>query len=151
VGTSGYLASQLDRDMLEGIGITIFHRSTPEEELPLVDDVSQQIGHRYLLHCLVDEDATRYLDGRPSACWVTPTAYSPEDAVFHLRLPRAERPRPYVLLLNPSRLTNVHGPRLCWSGTGVEYLLTSGFSRDALIDNATTSDPRGSKWAVVVR
>lgn len=151
MGTGGYLATHLDLDMLRTRGIVISPESTLPELLPPVTNVVDQLDGRYLLHYIRAEQSEAYLKGRTDPCWVTPTAYSPEDAVFHLSLLAPTRLRTLVLLLDPTKLTEIRGPRLIGVGLGIEYWLPAGFSAGALIDNAATSDPRGAKWAVVVR
>jgi hypothetical protein len=63
--------------------------------------------------------------------YVTPTAVAAKDLIAALALPPFPAP-PWALLLNPSELTSIRGPRRIAGGSCVEYILENGFSVKAL-------------------
>lgn len=174
VGTSSWLATILDAEM-----IAANHRrrnsdptvnaiapvDTPDQQLPLLQpaDLVAQLGGRCLLYYVHAHEAAQRIQGRSNGTFVSPTPYAPEEATSCLALPIPAVPREYVILLDPARLTNVRGPRRVRFGTGIEYLLESGFPVDAVIPVATSDeeqpeqaenagiDPTTTRWPIKVR
>ena len=66
--------------------------------------------------------------------YVTPTPYAPEEVVSWLALPAPDQQRPFVLVLDPTGLTDVYGPRWVSMGGGIEYILDSGFPERAIVN-----------------
>lgn len=118
--------------------------------LPRVANLPDQLGGRYLLRYLLRSQLGTLTSGTSDTQFVTPTPYAPEETISWLTLPPASGSREWVLLLDPNQLTNVYGPRWVRLGGGVEYILASGFSAEAVVDAATV--PKGSaRWEIEVR
>ena len=112
MGTSSRIATILDSAMLINNGVNIHPPGTPLSGLTPVSNLSGELGGRYLLRYMLPYQVGRMIGGIGAPQHVTPTAYSPEETNSWLALPAPASPRSYVLLLNPSRLTNVVGPPL---------------------------------------
>jgi len=96
--------------------------------------VAAELGNRLLLRFLPPSQLGSYTSG---SCgrkhWVTPTPYTPQDAAVWLALPDALNLRTFVMLLDPSKIPDIQGPRWVRYGHGIEYLLPNGFPGAALI------------------
>ena len=139
MGTSSRLATILDSEMLINNGARIYPPGFPLASLRLLpsqpvptSDLSTQLGKRYLLRYLLPHQVGTLTTGTTRRQHVTPTAYAPEETVSWLALPSPTQPRTYVLLLYPSQLTNVYGPRWVLMGGGIEYILATGFTQSAI-------------------
>ncbi len=136
MGTCSKLATYLDERVLDHVwGVQIAPASTPDKNLPerTGAEVAGHLAGRCLLHYLRPGWTNLYLDGTDSERWVTPTSYSPEEAISCLNLPRPEEPPLYCLLLDPSKIDVLGGPRWVDGGAGIEYHLPRGFSKEALV------------------
>jgi hypothetical protein len=131
---AGHLATNLDQEMLERHGISIAPRTTLDAALPLRTgpDVAMELGGRYLLRYLSRDQLRHFVNGSTVPHWVTPTALSPSEAGPFLALPHPDKPRRYVMLIDPSAITQIRGPRWVRGGVGIEYLLPVGFPSNAL-------------------
>lgn len=86
-----------------------------------------------MLRYLPREQVGRYRTGSRERHFVTPTPYSAQEAVSWLALPLPLVKRGFVMLLNPSAIEQVQGPRRIAGGGGIEYILPSGFGQQALV------------------
>ena len=143
MGTSSWLATLLDQEMLEAVRqprIPIWPRTTLDGGLPQLQgpQVAAQLGGRYLLRYLLPRqvsDVSIYArDGSNAPHWVTPTPYAPDETVSWLALPVPTQSRLFVMLLDPEKITRtICGPRWVRMGKGIEYLLRDGFPKEALV------------------
>ena len=136
MGQCGRLATMLDQEMLEVVRrVRIASRVTPDDSLAnrLGRDVAIELGGRYLLRYMFPYQVGQYAQGSQDRHFVTPTAYSPEDAVSWLYLPKPTGKRPFVMLLDPAKIPYVRGPRWVRLGNGIEYLLPRGFPGEAVV------------------
>jgi hypothetical protein len=132
--SSAMLATLLDQEMLEVVrAIPIASRTTPMAALQKTGaQVANELGGRYLLRYLLREQVGSYAAGSNDRHWVTPTPYAPGDTIPWLALPAPTRPRTHVMLLDPSKIATICGPRWVRFGKGIEYHLPSGFPPTAL-------------------
>jgi len=138
LGTSSWLVTLLDQEMLEAIrGVTIYHRLTPDAQLPQKNgqQVTDELGGRYLLRYLLPHQVGLFTTGSTHRQYVTPTAYAPGETIYWLALPAPRQPRTYVLVLDPRKMPNTEilGPRWVRLGTGIEYILPGGFPSGAVV------------------
>src|SRR5215211_4018811 len=148
-GTSSRLATHLDAEHIR-IRTPIAAIGTPLHALPRVNDLDGQLGGRLLLRYLTADRVGTLLGGVRHRQFVTPTGYAPGETISWLALPPAAGPRTFALLLKPAQLNDVRGPRWIQFGGGIEYVLESGFSADAIADVAP--GPIGAaRWEVEVR
>jgi hypothetical protein len=134
--TAAWLATVLDQELLESVrGASIAPRNTEDHRLPVRPgrDVAQELGGRYLLRYVLPDQVGQFTDGSGNPHHVTPTPYAPRDTVAYLALPRPAAPRLYVMLLDPGRIPVIMGPRWIRLGKGIEYILPSGFPKEALV------------------
>jgi hypothetical protein len=149
IGTCSRIATHLDAESL-GQRTTIAPIGTPLTSLPLVSDLDRQLAGRFLLRYLTADKVGSLLMGTAVRQFVTPTPYAPGETISWLALPPAPGPRTWVLLLKPTELNDVYGPRWVQYGGGVEYVLESGFSVNAIADVAP--GPLGSsRWELEVK
>lgn len=134
MGTSSRLATQLDREMLEGAhGVAIAPSSVPIDRLRKSGrQVADELGGRHLLRYMLPHQVGHYTAGSSDPHWVTPTPYAPEETLSWLALPAPRDPRPYVMLLKPGEIAEVWGPRWVRFGGGIEYYLPRGFPPEAV-------------------
>jgi len=91
-----------------------------------------ELGGRPLLRFLRQAQLGLFTRGSKAETFVTPTLYNATDVVSPLALPRpGERPS-HVLVIDPSRVPTIKGPRRVNWGSGLEYILPDGFSPEAL-------------------
>jgi hypothetical protein len=128
------LATVLDQEMLEGRGVEIASRVTPDAQLPEKAgvDVFAELGGRFLVRYLLKESLPGAIRGTAKVTYVTPTPYSPKDAVELLMLPAEDRTREHAMLLDPRGISVVLGPRWVQGGFGIEYILPRGYTREAI-------------------
>ena len=134
--SSAHLATKLDIEMLTRNGVSVLSSSVPHSALPRKSglEVSRELGGRPLLRYLRIEDAKRYLRGDCNRQCVTPTPYASPDLISFLNLPDPTTVRSHFLLLDPAKIPDVIGPRYIAWGEGIEYILTAGFSMEALVN-----------------
>jgi hypothetical protein len=92
VSTCASLAETLDQEMLEAFripSIRIASPTTSNEELQqhfrkTGNEVSAEIGGRYLLRYLLADQVGTFTQGSDKMHYVTPTPYAPQDTVAHL-------------------------------------------------------------------
>jgi hypothetical protein len=136
----------LDTEM---IGYPAIHpRRTPWRDISHVADLEAQLRGRYLLKYVHPDQVGAFASGADWEQYATPTPYSPSEAVPYLALPRPTTKRMYVLLLDPSKLRDVKGPRWVTLGQGIEYLLESGFSPGAIV---SLSPDAPATWEMEIR
>lgn len=128
------IATYLDEEMLTTSTVTIAESHGPDDNLPRKagDQVEKEISGRYLLRYLTRREIGQYLRGNGNKHFVTPTAYSSSDCISWLALPAVNVRRTHVLLLKPSEIKEIWGPRRIKGGFGIEYLLPYGFPQQAL-------------------
>ena len=153
MGTSGYLATVLDIEMLIRNGASIYQSDVHDEAMPVLSaaELAHQLGERPLLRYLLHTQLREFLSGTTVPQYLTPSAYSSEETVGFLALPAPEAPRPYVLLLDPRHLSDVRGPRRIKFGLGVEYIALSGFPGEAIVDMSSDSRSSPARWPLQVR
>jgi hypothetical protein len=123
--------------MLLAAGVSIASENTPDDQVPFATNLAAQLSGRYLIKYVRQTDLSRYssLSGLtyfPGPHFVTPTAIAAPDLPAALNLPPLPSPSG-ALLLQPSILTLVRGPRRIAAGIGVEYILDQGFSLAAVV------------------
>lgn len=131
----GFLATMLDQEMIEvKHTVAVYPRNTLDASLPERSglEVSEEIGHRYLIRYLLQDQVGRFTRGSSDPHFVTPTPYSRDDLTRYLALPNPRRRRSYALILDPERIDIIKGPRWVRGGSGIEYLLPRGFTPDAI-------------------
>jgi hypothetical protein len=136
MGTSSWLATLLDQEMLEvQQAAAIASRGTPDSQLQRRSgaDVARELGNRYLLRYLLPHQLGQFQNGSSGKHCLTPTPYSPEETISWLALPQPTEPRTYVMLLDPARISVILGPRWVRLGKGIEYVLPDGFPQDAIV------------------
>ena len=138
MSSASWLATALDQEMLEVVrspSVAIAPRATPDSALPSKtgSDVARELGGRYLLRYVLDDQVGEYLAGSTAPHWTTPTPYSATDTVSWLALPAPTLIRRYVMMLDPARIPQLLGPRWIRFGKGIEYLLPSGFPANAVV------------------
>jgi hypothetical protein len=134
---AGWLATELDTYMLSG---KIFSRGTPDSGMPVRPgtSVSTELHGRMLCRYIIDP----HEPPRTSATWVSPTPLSSEELIPYLALPNPLKAREFVLFLDPSKISDIQGPRWTSMGQGIEYLLPGGYPASAVV-------PPG--WGVRIR
>lgn len=128
------LATILDQEMLEGRGVEIASRITPDARLRVKSgtDVFAELGGRFFVRYLLKEALPSATQGTAKATYVTPTPYSPTDAVELLMLPAEDRSREHAMLLDPRNIEVIVGPRWVQGGFGIEYILPRGYRPEAI-------------------
>lgn len=91
-----------------------------------------ELGGRPLFRFLRYSQLGLFAEGSVDETFVTPTLYSRGDVVSALALPRPSDLPSHVLLIDPSRVSIIKGPRRVNWGSGLEYILPRGFPREAL-------------------
>jgi hypothetical protein len=121
--------------MLEVRGVIIASRLTPDDELPRKDgkDVADELGGRYLLRYMLPHQTGQFTNGSTARHYVTPTPYAPEETVTWLYLPKPDGERTFVMLFDPAKIPFILGPRWVRLGNGIEYILSEGFPKDAVV------------------
>ena len=134
MSTSSAIATRLDEEMLALRGARIYPAHAPLRSMPARTGavVSEELGGRYLLRYLMRRQYRQFTTGSPNLNFVTPTPYSPTEAISWLALPTPTR-RDFVLFLDPSSIPVVRGPRRILLGGGIEYILPNGFPASALV------------------
>jgi hypothetical protein len=129
------LATTLDQEMIEGAGTPIASALTPTTALPTRAgrDVARELGGRFLVRYMLDRQVGRFASGSTDLHYVTPTPLSVDDVRSVLALPAATEPRRYAMLIDPSKVPEIKGPRWVRAGTGLEYLLPTGFPASAIL------------------
>lgn len=123
----GVLATKLDELMLH---TKIAHFTTPDECLPIKPgaEVAKELGGRMLLRYVDRPDE----NGRTTPTYTTPTPYSTDEVVSFLALPAPLSPRRWVVVIDPSEVERIKGPRYCVMGLGIEYILPDGYPSSSL-------------------
>src|SRR2546423_948510 len=111
VGSCSLLATRLDYEILAQQGVAIAAAAFPYERLPRRRgvDVARELGGRFLIRYLRPQQVGAFIVGTEDACWVSPTAYTPEEAIIYLALTNPTVPRDHALLLNPARIPTIVG------------------------------------------
>jgi hypothetical protein len=146
---SGKLATLLDMLQLRRQGVLIH----PPADVAAVSpprrpgaEVARELGGRMLVRYLTPAQQGRFLAGTTEQTFVTPTAYSPEEAITYLVLPAPTVPRTLALVLDPTRIEWIIGPMWAADGRGIQYILPEGFPREAII----VPGAPGMSWEVSV-
>lgn len=159
MGTSSRLATMLDADMLARHQKAIAHPGTPDSKLKKrsAQRVTWELGGRYLLRYLTTNQVINFAHGvsgiptdfSNNPHYVTPTPFSPEEAIAWLALPSPHLLRNYVVLLDPALIPvaiTILGPRWVRMGGGIEYILSS-FPIAAVVNVGTGL---GTQWPLLV-
>jgi hypothetical protein len=147
--TSALLATWLDHERLTRRGVHIAPAGLTIEQLPLRTgrEVFSELGGGLLVKYILSDDIGRFRNGHPGRHWLTPTAYSPTEAVVWLALPSPNRPRGYALLLDPREIPVIYGPQWVAQPGGIQYVILNGFPRSAIV----VPGAPGAAWETVVR
>jgi hypothetical protein len=148
MGTCSHLATLLDADMIGPH--RIYPGNTRVQDLPTVLDPASELHGRFLLRYVLARHVGELRNGSSDPQWVTPTPYAPEETVSWLALPAPTEPREYVLMLDPSRLHGLVGPKWVYMGRGIEYILTQGFDAEAIV-NLSPGSPIPARWEIEIR
>ena len=134
MATCRAIATRLDEEMLAHRPAIVYPSHTPLAAMPARSgpDIAAELGGRYLLRYLIRRQYRQFTTGSASLQFVTPTPYSPTEAISWLALPTAAR-REFVLFLNAKHLSDVRGPRRVLLGGGLEYILASGYPATAIV------------------
>ncbi|WP_369033250.1 hypothetical protein [Streptomyces adonidis] len=126
------LATHLDLHMIGPSEVQGCH--VPDHLLPVLEGaaLAVQLKGRKLLHFVTLDNLGSFRDGTSRPIFTTPTPYNPGDVIGALALPGAGLPREHVIVLEPTKLEQVAGPRYVAWGQGIEYILLNGFKRDAI-------------------
>jgi hypothetical protein len=121
--------------MLAFSGVAIASAGTPDGALvpKLGTVVASELGGRPLLRYLMAHQAGQFLNGSDCPHYVTPTPFSPREVVSYLAVPALHVERAFVMLLDPSKIKTILGPRQVWLGKGIEYILPNGFPAEAIL------------------
>ena len=132
--TCSAIATRLDEEMLALRPAHVYPSHTPCNSMPARGGsvIAAELGGRYLLRYLTRKQYRQFTSGTTSLQFVTPTPYSPTEAISWLALPTAAR-RDFALFLDPKHLSDVRGPRRVLLGGGLEYILASGFPTAAIV------------------
>jgi hypothetical protein len=128
--------------------VAIAPAALPAQRLPrrTGGDVADELCGRYLIRYVTPAQVGLFVHGSSARCWVSPTAYAPEDAVIYLALTQPNIPRDHALLLDPMRIPVILGPQWALSPGGIQYVLPEGFPEDAIV---VPGAPTGS-WEIRV-
>lgn len=96
-------------------------------------EVSRELNGRCVLRYLRRHQVGKFAYGTDDPQCVTPTAYTPRDAVQWLALPSPLDPPSFVLFIDIASVPKVLGPRRVRLGGGIEYVLPEGFPAQAVI------------------
>ena len=134
MSTCSALATRLDEEMLLTRPAIIYPSDTAIAAMPARSgaDVAAELGGRRLLRYLTRSQYGQFAAGAPKLEYVTPTPYSPTEALSWLALPTATR-RSFVLILDPKEILEMRGPKRVRLGGGLEYVLPKGFPASALV------------------
>ncbi|MCH5641916.1 hypothetical protein [Gordonia sp. ABSL49_1] len=134
---AGFLATQLDKLMLRG---KMSPADTDINDLPerTGAEIAAELGGRMLLRYVEHPDEV----GRTHPTFVCPTPYSMDEVYQWLALPKPLSVRRWVVVLDPTGIDYVKGPKECSLGGGIEYLLPNGYESGAIASPG---------WAVEVR
>lgn len=149
---SVHLAVTLDLEMLWRNGAVLHDALARAEDMPDLTpaQLATQLGGRPLLRYLLAHQAEEARTGRAGVVYATPTPMDPLEVAPANATPAVDRTRPFVLLLDPLLLAGVRGPRRVRQGFGIEYILTRGFSPDAVVPVSNDFGCVG-RWALAVR
>ena len=157
MGTASYLATVSDARMIElprppGAPFTkIYRPGTPLVRMPLFqgNTLKTQLGGRYLFRYLRGDQVGKLGNGIRTRQYVSPTPYSPGEAVKWLALPRPNFPPTFAIFLIPDCLRNIRGPRYVLLGGGIEYILEDGFDKNAIV--SVSADPSNQpRWEISI-
>ncbi|WP_159083214.1 hypothetical protein [Streptomyces sp. P3] len=130
--TCSRTATTLDAKMLAGLIVPDWISDEKLREIS-GQDVANEIGGRCLLRYLRPEQMGSFFAGTSRKQYVTPTAYTPDEASRWLALVFPWILRRHVLLIDPKKIDRpVRGPRAIAGGFGIEYVLPEGFSAEAI-------------------
>lgn len=135
IETCAFIATTLDKAMLLARSVQVASEETPDVQLPMKRgiEVARELAGRYLVRYILPKDYGRNAEGLTVKTYTTITAYRPTDAMPYLNLPPAHQERTHVLLLDPSKIDVVLGPRFVLFGKGgIEYILPHGYGSDAI-------------------
>jgi hypothetical protein len=125
---SGWLATEMDSLMLSG---KIAPKGMLDSALPIRsgNEVADELHGRMLIRYAIDAHETP----RSMTTYVCPTPLSTEELSAFLALPRPDVKREYAILLDPTQIDQVQGPRWCAMGQGIEYVLPAGYQARAVV------------------
>lgn len=125
----------IDVEMLEGVGLSIAASRTPLQRLGRYAgrEIAERTGYRHVVRYLRSHQVGVFHGGSDTPHFVTPTCYSPDDAVSFLALPAPNLPPSHVLLLETEQIPLMLGPRRVRCGDGIEFYLPTGFPAMAVV------------------
>jgi hypothetical protein len=145
MGTSSWLATTLDVEMLSKHNAAIWPPNTSDAQMPDRPGpaVAGELSDRFLVRYVRTTQLGMFARGSAGRQhWVTPTAYEPDETVSWLALSPTLPVPSHALILDAQQIAWIKGPRYVRLGSGVEYLLPYGFPGNAVV---------GPPWEVVVR
>ena len=149
-GTCSYIATHLDAHFLEEArGVAILAPLIPDATLPSGrpgQEVADELAGRLLVRYLRTEQVPLFIGGSDRETYVTPTPYTPTEAVTWLNLPDPLDPRTHLLFLNPAKIRLIIGPLWVSRARGIQYILPHGFPQDAIV----VPGAPGAAWATTV-
>ena len=148
---SARIATYFDYLMLRNRGVMIRNPDDePVEALPTCSgvQVAAEIAGRWLLYFGLPDHLRAYADrGKSTPTYVTPTPYTPEEAIDYLYLPSAHLRRDQALLLDQAAIPLIQGPTWVAEGGGIQFFLPHGFTAEAIRVPGTAT----GHWAVNMR
>ncbi|WP_405933715.1 hypothetical protein [Streptomyces sp. NBC_00827] len=132
MGTCGFLATHIDLFML---GARVFPEWERLDAHAKAD--ASCLNGRLLVHYLVpgaQHDFREGFAGGEGGLWATPTPYSSDDAARYLRFPCPQVARTHAILIDPTKVPELRGPRRVQRGDGLEFLLPQGVPANAILD-----------------
>ncbi len=138
----------LDMHMLDRVGTLIARPLSGPTRPPSRPgtEVAFHLGGRYLVRYLMASQVGEFSNGSARETYVTPTAFAPEETLIWLNLPLPTAPRTHALLLRPEKIDEIIGPLYVGFSSGVQYILPSGFPKDAIV----VPGAPGAGWEIVV-
>jgi hypothetical protein len=137
MATSSWLATWLDWDFLEQQrGARILppktDRAMEYPDRPGIE-VANELAGRKLLRYMTPAQVGTFRSGTTAETYVTPTAYTADEAPRWLVLPVPTISRPYALILDPAQIPWIQGPMWVAAIRGMQYILPYGFPAEAIV------------------
>jgi hypothetical protein len=134
-----YLALSLDKRFLlaRRRSSTADQPSIWDEDVTLEDmpprtghEVAEELAGRMLLRYVTEQHPPL----PTKDAWLTPTPLGVEGAAVILHLPYQVTERRWVLVIDPSKIEVIKGPRRVVNGQGIEYYLPHAYTAEALLN-----------------
>jgi hypothetical protein len=133
-----------DIEFLQACGISIAPSNHPIERLPEMSGWEfWNRTHHHLFKYLTAGTLHLFNQGSKIPEWVAMSWYSSsKEAIDSLCLPNPEKPRKFVLVIDPRPITRIVGPRHVVLAVGVEFFLPQGIPREAVVATKVISGRR---------